>query len=470
MASGQAYTGPTTGYGIMGRGFRGIAALFQRVQIPTSPEDPVTIKLLDDKIPTIGDVATFLGEGEILKAFYLSAALLDGRTRREDQAPYMVHPVSVAGKLDYRFNDPVMPSGVRLNTYSKVLGLVHELREIFGKDPLGSYIVGAIVSDFLGSEVARGLDYMTKRSDIVFGAVKPQLDKIRRENRWKYRDIEPAYVGERLQTKLDGLAVNPDDVKFKYVAVQRALRAFVYRITNYHPELGDADKKDIIGIIEGSFIGPLSAKIKAKDFVDPTGAARCIEGDFQHVLGIIKSGQYAQVNRNLIHTTESPGLVILNQTLYQDFLKRIMEDAYDRIIAHVEAEQAPQPSSLDVVATRLADSIAYAATLQDDMPHGLSQFRKIRRVDDSVVGLVKRLSDSNDVHPDVYAGIEKELDYLRRVLIWRLELLHKGAKDSNAGENIFGKKEQYLEAMIAELSRDEKSFKRGGSVTSLSLM
>src|SRR3989344_2403291 len=128
--------------------------------------------------------------------------------------------------------------------------------------------------------------------------------------------------------------------------MRQALVNFARNVNEYHLELSQDDKSHITSRLNEWFIDPLSAKIKHLDVVDPAKAAASIRNDFERVLEVIKVGDYVRTNPILLHPTEPPYLALLKETLYQVFLNRMMEDAYEKVKSQIARGLTPDPSAL----------------------------------------------------------------------------------------------------------------------------
>ena len=374
------------------------------------PDDIITRKLLERKIPTQDDVKALLGDNEVvLKSFFFSLALLYDIPRREGMKPSFLHSYSAAGKPDYRYNDPKLPSRFKQTNFMKCLALIHELGEdYFGKDIAGSYVIEDIVKSFLGNELASGLEELTNNNDLVMESIKKPLERMDVE---KYKRLEESDISRKLEARLDKLKISGKNVIGYYKRIKRKLGKFIGNIKSYHEELSNKDKGFIIDFIYNFFAKPLSTRLKEENIIDPYILTENVRNDFQYVIDMIKGQDYVEADPKLVHPFESPYIVTLDKTLYQDLLdNKIVGNAYKRLKEELAKGQLLDDSSLSVPIVKVSDSTATIATLETDIVHAIHQFRKARRVRETFRRLISRLKQEG-INPHIYQRFKRAIDY-----------------------------------------------------------
>ncbi len=417
----------------------------------TLPNDTITTKLQNGEISTPGDVKSLVGGDEItLKSFYLSLALLHDVTRREGRDPYFVHPYSVAVKPDYRFNDPVIPSRFKTTTYEKSLGLIHDLEEEVGKTPIGAHIIGIIVEQLLGHDLAMGMSYLTNTNDIVADTIKPYTKKLDSE---VYKRLEARDISLMLSKAMDSVRIGEVSVINEYVRITGILKNFVEDVKNFHPELNEDDRNYIVGRMNEWFVQPLEALIQHRDIIDPRELKRGIQAEFGHVIGIVDAGSYVEADPRLILRSESPFLVNLDKTLYQDFLNIMMGYAFNKAIEQRARGQLKDDSALSNPIVKASDIAATLATMEDDVSHAISQFRKARRNGGSGHGLIERLNREG-FNSGYYQRYADSLDYARRILISVLSEKPGILKRKIRRDNVYKKQKGLFGIMLEKTNQD----------------
>ncbi len=435
------------------------------------PDDAITRKIQSNEIPTPDDVMRLVGKDNIvLKSVYFTLAVLYDAERREGARPYFVHPYSVAVKPDYRYADDLIPSGFRTTSFMKCLGLIHDLREVFGKTPEGSHVVGVNVGYLLGNELAEGLGYLTNNNDTVIGTIKDSVERLRKTDPERYKRLDASDISERLSGELERLNIDERSVIKQYRRIQKALVDFVNDIRTYHPELSDIDRAFIVGLIQDSFLIPISKVIKRKDIISPSKLESIIREDFEHVIGIVDGKSYVNADQRLILPKESPFLVTLDKTLYQDFLNRAMDYAFNRVIEQHSKGQLVDDSALSVPIVRVCDTAATLATFEDDIAHAISQYRKARRVSESGRGLIERLEQEGV--EQIYERFRLAIDYSNRILGFVIGMQHKSFQLKAKIDNVYDRDVELLEYMLSKMSgngNEDKQQKRRGITSFLSL-
>ena len=444
------------------QGMRKLASFMTGRYTPQGlPEDTITRKIQSNEIPTPSDVRRFVGSDEIIiRSLYFTLAVLHDIRRREGGRPYFTHVYSVAIKPDYRSHDPDVPAGYTTTSFEKLLGLNHETREEFGRTPLGSHVVGATIKDFFGKELAEGIDKLTNANDIVMHTIEDSLKTMDPE---RYKRLEAHDVSERLKRELEGVKVDPKAVRRQYLKVKNVLVNFVNDTKQYHPEISPDDRNFIVDILQDSFIAPLTSQLRADNIADPDGLADRIRNEFSHTIHIVENGPYFEADRKLTHPDESPYIVTLDKTLYQDFLNIMNEYAFQKALAQ-RASGILNGSALSVPIVKASDITSNVATMEDNITHAMHVYRNARRFDLSGKQLIERLGQAG-FDNIFYQRFAHAIDYAGRVLISVLkekpEILRVKAKSDNVYERDIPLFEYMLNKTIDNDNGKPKTQKKG---------
>ncbi len=432
------------------------------------PEDIITAKLQNDKIPTFDDVKRFLGNGDLIKkSFFLPLGLLDGLKRREYKQPYFVHPYSVASKANYRYNDPETPSRFRLMYETEICaGLNHEQKEVVGKTPEGLHIIGVNMPIFLNGEISELVDYLTCSEDIVMGTVEGHLDHLRQMSPEKYVRLESSDISSMLNRKLENLKIDEKGIRRTYSQIMNKLINFTEKVRYNHPELSFEDKDAIIGLVTDSFVDPISNIIKRKDMIGGNELANLVKHDFGIVLDIIGRNIYVNADPKLIWNDESPYLVTLYKTLYQHYLDRGMNHTFNKVVELYSEGKLNDDSAFSLPIVKGCDIAANVATLENDIVHAISQFRKARRFIERGNSLIERVGEIG-INPSIYQRFGRVIDYDARILIQalddRIKSLERDKRRDNLYYNVLGILEYMRAKMQDEIGKKDSLMKRAGS-------
>ena len=432
----------------------------------TLSNDSLTTKLQNGEIPTPSDATSLVGDDELTqKSFYLSLALLHDIIRREGRDPYFVHPYSVAVKPDYRFNDNTIPSGFRTTIYEKRLGLTHDLEEEVGRTPIGAHVVGDIVEQLLGHNLAVGLDYLTNTNDIAMDTIKPYTKRLDPE---VYKRLGARDISSMLHKAMESVRIGEVAVRNEYMRIAGILKNFVDDVNKFHTELADADRDYIVEHMNDWFVQPLEARIRRGDLISPRALKTEIQAEFGHVTGIVDAGSYVEADPRLILRSESPFLVTLDKTLYQDFLNRMMEHAFNQAVQQRDRGQLKDDSALSIPIIKASDIAATVATMEDAVDHAISQFRKARRNGGSGYGLIERLNHAS-FGSNYYQRYANALDFARRILLSVLSDKPKILKRKRLRDDVYERQNSLYEIMLEKIHQDDGSGKGNGNRKSASV-
>ncbi len=413
-------------------------------------DDIITTKLLEIKIPLFDDIKSLLGdeasdsEAEFLsKSFYLPLILLYDLERREAKKPSFLHPYSVAAKPDYRYNDPNLPSGFRQTTFQKCLSLNHETREDFGKNIVGyHYIIADCEKHILGEELDNGLRDLTNKNALVRNYINKRLKSLTKE---KYIRLEPADIKSMLKKESDEVKIDEQSIIKNYSMITEKLKSFVKNILKYHSELSSGEKNLLAGFINEYYINPLSEKLSRGNIIDPRTLNENVMADFEYVMNIVDNGPYVEADPELIHPSESPYIISLDKTLYNDFLDNMIKRAHEKLNKD-HAKNQLSGESLSVPIVKVSDSIAVMSTLESDLIHAIHQFRKSRMVRKKFGREVYTLKEANFNPSAVYQGLEMAVNYLDANL--KLSLIKHYKYFTSKDDTSYSKDIHLLEHML----------------------
>lgn len=424
------------------------------------PIDIITSKVGCGEIPTYEEFEAFLGNVEsVLKSSYLALTLLFNVPMREGDKSSFLHAHSVAMKPDYRFGAGRFASGFKSTSFQKSEGYIHDLREDFGKNIAGSYVVGEIVEALLGRELATGLEYLTNNNDFF---IKPIRKKLRLMDRQRRRFLELGYFKEKLKTELSRfkelerkgkLYIDESTLKdVHYKRVIGALEGFVNDVEKYHHELSPKERKFLTDYVQDNFIAPLSLKVEKREIIDPEKLTEDIKKDLEHLVDIVDATEgfsweeleEIRMNKNpKYHSSESPNLVELENKSYRDFVEGIVNKSYSlakegNAKSH---ELYNNPSTVPTI--KICDSISTVAILEGDEKHAIRQFRKAKIIMEIMGRYIKKLEKDHSVGPEVPQKTEKAIRYLNQNLMTSLT--------GNPTDTMYEEKERLFSRMLSDV-------------------